>query len=97
MIVGFLARCVIFKYQKVVQWPVLFTIVIYDHNDSGQYYKTTILIGSYAPNLAWPLASVINYDHKWRNNLEHHLQTILEESFTIVIQATGLCHPDAIL
>jgi len=29
-----------------------FTIVIYYHNDSGQYYKTTITIVSYALALA---------------------------------------------
>jgi hypothetical protein len=34
-----------------------FTIVIYDHNDNGLYYKTTILA-----NLA--LAKSVNYDHK---------------------------------
>jgi hypothetical protein len=27
-----------------------FTIVIYDHNDSGQYYKTTITIVIYDPS-----------------------------------------------
>jgi hypothetical protein len=54
-----------------------FMIVIYDHNDSGQYYKTMIMILSYAPNLALALASVINYDHKWRHNLKRHLLTII--------------------
>jgi hypothetical protein len=39
-----------------------FTIIIYDCNDSGQYYKTNIMIG-YAPNLALVLASVANYNH----------------------------------
>ncbi len=27
-----------------------FTIVIYDHNDSGKYYKTTITIVIYDPS-----------------------------------------------
>ena len=53
-----------------------FTIVIYGHDDIGRNYKTTITILSYAPNLALALASVINYDHKWRHNLKHHLLTI---------------------
>jgi hypothetical protein len=50
----------------IVQWPVLlkFTIIIYDCSDSSQYYKTIIMIVSYAPNLALALASVVNYDHK---------------------------------
>jgi hypothetical protein len=26
-----------------------FTIIIYNHNDSSQYYKTMIMIVSYAP------------------------------------------------
>ncbi len=42
----------------------IFTIVIYDHNDSSQYYNTMIMIISYAPNLTLALASVINYDRK---------------------------------
>ncbi len=42
-------------------------IVIYDRNDSGQYYKTKIMIviDNNKPTLA--LASVINYDRKWRS------------------------------
>jgi hypothetical protein len=52
-----------------------FTIVIYNYNDSGQYYKTTIMIVSYAPNLSLAIASVINDDCKWCHNLEHHLLT----------------------
>jgi len=62
-----------------------FTIVINDH-DSGQYYKTTITIVSYAPNLALALDSVVSYDHECCHNLEHHLLTMLGASFTI-----GLC------
>jgi len=33
-----------------VMYYKCFTIVIYDRNDSGQYYKTTITIVSDAPN-----------------------------------------------
>jgi hypothetical protein len=41
-----------------------FTIVIYDHNDSSQYYNTMTTIVSYAPNLTLALASVVNNDRK---------------------------------
>jgi len=54
-----------------------FTIVIYDCNDSSQYYKTMIMIASCAPNLALAIASVVNYDLKWCHNLKHHLLTIV--------------------
>jgi hypothetical protein len=37
-----------------------FTSVIYDHNDSGQYCKTMIMIVSYAPNQALDLAMIVN-------------------------------------
>jgi hypothetical protein len=47
-------------------------IIIYDRIDSGQYYKTMITIVSYAPNLTLALSSLVNYDRKWRHNLEHH-------------------------
>ena len=43
-----------------------FTSVIYDRYDSVQYF----MIVSYAPNLALAIANVINYDCKWRRNLE---------------------------
>jgi len=59
-----------------------FTIIIYDCNDSGQYYKTNIMIG-YAPNLALVLASAASYNHNRCHNLEYHLLTMLEASFTI--------------
>ncbi len=45
------------------------TIVIYDRINSGQYYKTWIMIVSYAPNVTLALSSVVNYDRKWRHNL----------------------------
>ncbi len=41
-----------------------FMIIIYNRNDSSQYYNTMITIISYAPNLTLALASVINYDRK---------------------------------
>ncbi len=50
---------------------------MYDRNDSSHYYKSMIMIVSYAPNLALALASVINYDCKWRHNLKRHLLTIV--------------------
>ena len=41
-----------------------------------------IMIVSYALHLTLALSSVVNYDHKWCHNLEHHLQTF-------IVQATG--------
>ncbi len=43
-----------------------FTIIIYDHNDNGLYYKTTIVA-----NLT--LARSINYNHKVRCKLKRYL------------------------
>ncbi len=51
-----------------------FMIIIYDRNDISQYYNTMIMIERYAPNLTLALASVINYDHKWRSKLKSNLQ-----------------------
>ncbi len=67
----------------------IFTIVIYDHNDIGQYYKTTIMIISYAPNLFLDLASVINYDRNWHHNLGRHLLTTLEFLWSLSVYYTG--------
>jgi hypothetical protein len=55
-----------------------FTIVIYDRIDSGQYYKTMITIVSYGPHLTLAFSSVVDYDRKWRHNLEHQLLTIVK-------------------
>jgi len=48
------------------------------------YYEiimTIISVYKCTMALALALASVVNYEHKWRHNLEHHLQS----SFTIVM------------
>jgi len=60
-----------------VLWPVYesFTIVIYDCNDSSQYFNTMITIVSYAPNLTLALASVIAYDRKWCSKLKRNLRS----------------------
>jgi hypothetical protein len=39
-------------------------IVIYDRIDSGQYYRTIIMIISYATNITLAFSSVVNYDRK---------------------------------
>ncbi len=41
------------------------TIVIYNRNDSGQYYKTTITAQ----------ARIVNYDGKLRSKLKHNLRS----------------------
>jgi hypothetical protein len=48
-----------------------FTIVIYNHNDNGLYYKTTIIanLTTIVANLA--LARSVNYNHKVRYKLKH--------------------------
>jgi len=46
--------------------------------------STKIMIVSYAPNLALALASVVNYDRKWRHNLKRRLLMI----DVFLIQAT---------
>ncbi len=48
---------------------------------------TPVLKISFTLALAYALAlaSVINYDFKWRYNLERHLLTMLAVSITIVI------------
>ncbi len=61
-------------------------IIIYYHNDSGQYYKTMIMIISYAPNFTLSLASVVNYIHKQRHKIWNVTYWMTQEvSFTIVM------------
>jgi len=67
-----------------------FTIVIYDCNDSSQYYNIMFTIKSYAPNLTLALASVVNYDRKWRSKLKHNLQSSIYYCKTFIVQATSI-------
>ena len=62
--------------------------MFYDQNDSGQCYKTTIMIVSYALNLALALASVVNYNCKWHHNLKRHL---LDGKLLLEQRAQVLC------
>ncbi len=66
-----------------------FTIVIYDRNDSSQYYNIMIMIISYAPNLTLALDSVINYDRKWCSKLKCNLRSKIYDLKTFMVQATG--------
>jgi len=41
------------------------------------------------------LDSIVNYDRKWRYNLEHHFDDTRRVNYdrnTFIIQATDLCH-----
>ncbi len=40
------------------------------------------------------LASIVNYDHKWRYNLEHHTSGVNYDRNKFIIQAIG-CPPAA--
>ncbi len=52
-------------------------VAIYDHNDSGQHYKTTVLA-----NLS--LAMSVNYDHKVHSKLK---RTFPPDRRTFIVQA----------
>jgi hypothetical protein len=41
-------------------------------NTSSLYYKSFSIV-NYDPNLTLALASVFNYDRKWRSKLKHNL------------------------
>ncbi len=58
-------------------------------NTCGLYYKNILMISdnhsdAYIINVSLALASVVNYTHKWRQSLEHHLLMTLYSSFTTV-------------
>ena len=66
---------------------------------SGLYYKNIFMIVS--DNRKWSLyysviyvrhltlASVVNYDHKWRYNLERHTSGVNDDHNKFIIQATN--------
>ncbi len=59
-----------------------FTIIIYDRNDNGLYYKTTIVA-----NLA--LARRINYDCKVRCKMKHTFTIVNYDPKPFIVQAQG--------
>jgi hypothetical protein len=67
----------------------IFMIVIYDRNDSSQYYNTVIMTVSFSLNLTLALASVINYDRKWCSKLKCNLRSKIYYRKTFIVQATG--------
>ncbi len=71
-----------------------FNYLIYNSGQTcGLYHKNILTIASddhkwslyYKCFIFQALAHVISYDHKWGHNLELHLDTTLEVSFTIVM------------
>jgi hypothetical protein len=60
-----------------------FTIIIYDCNDNGLYYKTTIVA-----NLA--IGRRVNYDCKVRCKLKHTFTIVNYNPKPFIVQATGL-------
>ncbi len=72
------------------QYYKSFTIVIYDRNDNGLYYKTTIVanLTTIIANLA--LARSVNYDHKLRCKLKHTFMIVNYDPKPFTVQATVL-------
>jgi len=64
-----------------VACTISFTTVIYNSNDSGLYYKTTIQANS-------SLARSISYDRMVRSKLKRTLQLYLYVRKTVIVEAT---------
>ncbi len=65
-------------------------IVIYDRNDNGLHYKTTIVanLTMIVANLA--LARSVNYDHKVRCKLKRTLKIVYYNPKPFIVQAPGV-------
>jgi len=61
-----------------------FAIVIYDRNDCGQYYKTTIIIKASLASLSW----IINYSHSLCSKLKCYLRLQIYNRKPFIVQAT---------
>ena len=66
-----------------------FTIVIYDRNDNGLYYKTMIVANLTSIVAKLALARSINYDHKVRCKLKRTFTIINYDPKPFIVQATG--------
>ncbi len=73
------------KYYNIgscgLYYKNIFTIVSDDHKWSLYY--------SVIYDLHLTLASVVNYDQKWRYNLERHTSDVNYDRSKFIIQATG--------
>ncbi len=67
-----------------------FTIIIYDCNDNGLYYKTMIVAHLTMIIATLALARGINYDRKVSCKLKHTFTIINYGSKPFIVQATGL-------
>jgi hypothetical protein len=67
-----------------------FTIVIYDRNDNGLYYKTMIVanLTMIVANLA--LAKSVNYDHKVCCKLKRTFTIVNYDPKPFIVQSTGV-------
>ncbi len=67
-----------------------FTIIIYDCNDNGLYYKTTIVanLTTIIANLA--LARRLNYDRKVRGKLKCTFTIVNYDPKPFIVQAADL-------
>ncbi len=68
----------------------IFTIIIYDRNDNGLYYKTMIIanLTTIIANLA--LAKSINYDPTVCCKMKHTFTIINYDPKPFIVQATGV-------
>ncbi len=67
-----------------------FMIIVYDLNDNGLYYKTTIIVNltTIVANLA--CARSVNYDHMVCCKLKRTFRIVNYDSKPFIVQATGL-------
>ncbi len=74
-----------------------FTVIVYDCNDNGLYYKTTIIVNltMIVANLA--LARSVNYDHKVCCKLKHTFTIVNYNPKPFIVQATGLTLPGTLI
>jgi hypothetical protein len=74
-----------------------FNIIIYNRNDNGLYYKTTIIanLTMIIANLA--LAKSVNYDHKLCCKLKHTFTIVNYDIKPFIVQATDLKDADETL
>jgi hypothetical protein len=66
-----------------------FTIVIYDHNDNGLYYKTKIVANLTTVVAKLALARIVNYDDKVCCKLKRTFTIVNYDHKPFIVQAIG--------
>jgi hypothetical protein len=80
------------EYQPHNLYYKSFKIVIYNHNDNGLYYKTTIIDNLTMSKANLALGRSVNYNRKVQCKLKRTFMIVNYDPKPFIVQATNITH-----